>query len=70
MENIPYASTVRSLMYAQTYTKLDIGFSVGMLGRYQSNPRMGRWKAAKKVLRYLQETKDHMFTYRDLITLR
>ncbi|KAK6128152.1 hypothetical protein DH2020_038105 [Rehmannia glutinosa] len=34
-----------------------------MLGRYQSNPGMDHWKAAKKVLRYLQGTKDHMFTY-------
>lgn len=35
-----------------------------MLGRYQSNPRIYHWKAAKKVLRYLQGTKDHMLTYR------
>ena len=36
----------------------------GMFGRYQSNPGMKHWKTAKKVLRYLQETKDHMLTYR------
>ncbi|XLT67528.1 hypothetical protein HN873_023967 [Arachis hypogaea] len=35
-----------------------------MLGRYQSNPRLYHWKAAKKVLRYLQGTKEHMLTYR------
>jgi len=35
-----------------------------MLGRYQSNIRLDHWKTAKKVLRYLQETKDHMLTYR------
>ena len=34
-----------------------------MLGRYQSNPGMEHWKAAKKVLRYLQGTKDHTLTY-------
>ena len=33
-----------------------------MLGRFQSNPGMEHWKAAKKFLRYLQETKDHMLT--------
>jgi len=38
MENIPYASVVGSLMYAQTCTRPDISFAVGMLGRYQSNP--------------------------------
>ena len=51
MEEIPYVSAVESLMYAQTCTKPDISFTVGMLGRYQSNPRMDHWKASKKVMR-------------------
>jgi hypothetical protein len=33
------------------------------LGRYQINPRMDHWKAAKKVMRYLQGTKDFMLTF-------
>ena len=64
MDNIPYASLVGSLMYAQTCTRPDISFAVGMLGRYQSNPGLFHWRATKKVLRYLQGTKDHMVTYR------
>jgi hypothetical protein len=51
MEEIPYVSAVGSLMYAQTCTKPDISFTVGMLGRYQSNLRMDHWKASKKVMR-------------------
>ena len=35
-----------------------------MLGRYQSNPRMDHWRAAKKVMRYLKGTKDYMLKYR------
>ncbi|KAL3655415.1 hypothetical protein CASFOL_001201 [Castilleja foliolosa] len=35
-----------------------------MLGRYLHNPGMEHWKAAKRVLRYLQGTKDYMLTYR------
>ncbi|KAG7564986.1 Integrase catalytic core [Arabidopsis suecica] len=64
MERIPYASVVGSLNYVQTCTRPDISFAVGMLGRYQSNPGMDHWKAAKKVLRYLQGTKELMLTYR------
>ncbi|KAL6314801.1 hypothetical protein AAG906_027151 [Vitis piasezkii] len=45
-------------------TRPDIAFSVGMLGRYQSNPSIDHWKAAKKVMRYLQGTKDYMLMYR------
>ncbi|XP_070005403.1 secreted RxLR effector protein 161-like [Nicotiana sylvestris] len=64
MESIPYSSIVGSLMYAQTCTRPDISFAVEMLGRYQSNPGIDHWKAAKKVLRYLKGTKDYMLMYR------
>ena len=64
MEYIPYASVVGSLMYFQTCTRPDLSFAVGMLGRYQSNPGIDHWKAAKKVMRYLQGTKDYMLTFR------
>nr|KYP46269.1 Retrovirus-related Pol polyprotein from transposon TNT 1-94 [Cajanus cajan] len=64
MEAIPYASVVGSIMYAQICVRPDISFAIGMLGRYQNNPGMEHWKAAKKLLRYLQGTKCHMLTYR------
>ncbi|RDX76181.1 hypothetical protein CR513_43859, partial [Mucuna pruriens] len=37
-----------------------------MLGRYPSNRGIDHWKAAKKVLSYLQGTKYYMLTYRIL----
>ena len=37
MQKIPFASAVRSLMYAQFCTRPDIVYIVGMLGRYLSN---------------------------------
>lgn len=64
LEIIPYAFVVGSLMYAQTWTRLVIRFVVSMQGRRHSNLGMDHWKATKKVLRCLQGTKDHMFTYR------
>ena len=54
MKNIPYASTLGSLMYTQVCTRPDISYVVGMLGRYQSNLGLEHWKAAKKVMRYLR----------------
>ena len=44
--------------------RLDIAYIVGMLGRYLSNLGMDHWKKAKRVMRYLQRTKDYMLTYR------
>ena len=58
MEGIPYTSAVGSLMYAQTCTRPNISFAIDMLGRYQSNLGIDHWKAAKKVMRYFQGTKD------------
>ena len=58
MKNIPYTSAVGSLMYVQVCTKPDIALVNGVLGRYQSNPSIDHWRAAKKVMRYLQGTKD------------
>ena len=37
-----------------------------MLGRYLSNPGKDNWIAVKRVMRYLQRTKDYMLTYRKL----
>ena len=54
MKNIPYALVVGILMYAQVYTRPDIAFAVGVLGRYQSNPGIDYWGAAK----------DYMLMYR------
>ncbi|XP_074271055.1 secreted RxLR effector protein 161-like [Silene latifolia] len=64
MKNVPYASAVGSIMYAQVCTRPDIAYAVGVLGRYQSNPGTDHWKAAEKVFRYLQGTKDYMLMYR------
>ncbi|RVW13160.1 Retrovirus-related Pol polyprotein from transposon TNT 1-94 [Vitis vinifera] len=64
MERFPYASAIGSLMYAQVCTHPDIAYIIGMLGRYLSNLGMDHWKKAKRVMRYLQRTKDYMLTYR------
>ena len=69
MENIPYASAVGSLMYAQVCTRPNITFIVGVLGRYLSNPGQAHWVATKKVMRYLQRTKDYMLVHRKMENL-
>ena len=49
MKDIPYDSSVGSLIYAQMSTRPDIVYVVGLLGRYQSNSGMEHWKLAFKV---------------------
>ena len=64
MKKVPYASAIGSLMYAQVCTRPDIAFPVNVLGRFLADPGMEHWIAAKKVMRYLQRTKNFMLTYR------
>ena len=64
MRQIPYASTVGSLMYAMLCTRPDICYSVGIVSRYQSNPGPKHWQAVKHILKYLQKTRDYMLVYR------
>ena len=63
MANVPYASAVGSLMYGILYTCPDICHAVGMVSRYQSNPGQAHWQAVKRIMRYLQGTKDLALCY-------
>jgi hypothetical protein len=69
MKSVPYASVVGSLMYAQVCTRPDLTFVTGMLGRYQKNPGISHWNGINKALRYIQETKGLMLTYKRLDSL-
>jgi hypothetical protein len=53
MKSIPYASAIRSIMYAQVCTCPDLASVTGLLGRFQSNPGYKHWQATKNALRYL-----------------
>ena len=35
---VPYASAIGSLMYAMVCTRPDIGYAVGVVSRFMSNP--------------------------------
>ena len=64
MKAIAYYLVVGSLMYAKVCKRLNIAFVIYVLGRYLSDLDQSHWKATKKVLRYLQDIKNLMFTYR------
>ena len=38
MKVVPYSSIVSSLMYVQVYTRPNIAFVIGLLGKYLSDP--------------------------------
>ena len=63
MRQVPYASAMGSLMYAMLCTRPIICYSVGMVSRYQSNPRLKHWQAVKHILKYLWRIRDYMLVY-------
>ena len=71
MRQVPYASTVGSLMYVMFCTRPDICYLVGMVSRYQSNPGPKHQQAVKHILKYLRRTRDYTLVYRceDLIPI-
>ena len=63
MWQYPYISLVGSLMYLAVTTRPDIAYAAGVLARFNSNPGLPHWQAAKHVLRYLKGTIDLKLTY-------
>ena len=58
MSKISYISTVGSIMYAMTYTRLNKAYSLGVVSRYQFDPGENHWKVVKTIFKYLRNTKD------------
>ena len=50
-------------MYAMTCMRSDVAYSLGIVSRYQSNPRENHWKVVKTILKYLKNTKDQWLVY-------
>ena len=63
MRDTPYASAVGALMYAALVTRPDIAFAVTTLCQFMSAPTATHWKAAKRVMHYLQGTRHHELVY-------
>lgn len=64
MSKVPYMQAVGCLLYAAQITRPDICFAVNVLSRYSTNPGKAHWTALKRVLRYLQGTKDKCLFFR------
>ncbi|GKF77850.1 hypothetical protein Tco_0230320, partial [Tanacetum coccineum] len=50
MQNVPYASAVRSIMYAVRCTRPDVAFAKNITSRFQQNPGELHWTAVKNIL--------------------
>ncbi|UYV73235.1 hypothetical protein LAZ67_10002262 [Cordylochernes scorpioides] len=63
-ERFPYRELIGGLSYLSQRTRPDIAYAVGILSRYCDNYTRKHWEAGKRVLRYLNSTKDFGITYK------
>jgi hypothetical protein len=64
MASIPYRQAIGSIMYAMVGTRPDLSVAVGKLSQFMQNPGQEHWNAVKKVLRYLQHSKEAVLQYK------
>lgn len=64
MESVPFREAVGGLMFAATVSRPDIMFSISQVSRFLNNPGPEHWTAVKRILRYLQGSKDKGIKYR------
>jgi hypothetical protein len=51
-------------MYAPLCRRPNLAFIIELLVKFQSNEGLKHWQDTKKVLRYMQETKHYILTYK------
>ncbi|XP_075099458.1 secreted RxLR effector protein 161-like [Nicotiana tabacum] len=64
MIQVPYRSTVGSLMYVMVCTRYDIHEAFDFVSRYQTDPGLVHWQAVKRIMRYLKGNVDYAFCYK------
>lgn len=62
--NLPYRELIGSLMYIAMATRPDITYSVNYLSQFCNGYGRTHWKAAKRILRYLQGTQNIGIIYK------
>ena len=64
MANLPYRQLLGSLMYLMVSTRPDLALAISRLSCFSQNLGMVHWRAALKILAYVQSTQDVGLLYR------
>lgn len=62
--DVPYRELIGSLIYISSSTRPDLTYAVSYLSRYLDKPNEQTWKAGKRILRYLNATKERGLTFK------
>ena len=64
MTSVPYREAIGALLYLSIRTRPDIAVAVGTLAKHVQEPHPLHWEGVKRILRYLQGTKDKALVFR------
>ncbi|KAG5894851.1 hypothetical protein JTB14_023700 [Gonioctena quinquepunctata] len=59
INNVPYRRLICRLMYLSLVSRPDISYSIVYSTRFLDKPRKSTWEAGKRILRYLNHTKEY-----------
>jgi hypothetical protein len=63
MKGIPYAEAIGSVLWPTVVSRPDTAFAVGVLSQFIQNPGQAHWDAVKRIISYLDTTKDLWLTF-------
>ena len=69
MATLPYRELIGSLLWISNGTRPDVTYSVNTLTKFTSNPGLIHWRAALRVLGFLNTTKNYCIRYTQQIHL-
>ena len=58
MQTIPYREVIGCLLWLSLGTRPDITYAVSQVAKFSANPGQVHWKAVKRILRYLNGTRN------------
>ena len=63
MQGVPYSEGIGSILWPAVVSRLDIAYAVGILSQFIKNPGQSHWEALKRVITYLNTTKNLWLTF-------
>ena len=61
--DIPYASLIGSINYCAILARPDISYATNKCAQFTSRPTLQHWEAARRIVCYLINTRDHRIMY-------
>ena len=65
-----FAKLIGKLLYCSNCTRPDIAMAVNHLSRYMTSATVCHWEQAKRVMRYLSDTRQFSLTFNGRLPLR